>query len=355
MATSAAPPVRPPLSPLKEDEEDSATDTAEDAGALASMAAGDSNNNNNNSGENVAAVTATKEGTAHARIVASQKGRKLDSALESAAFVFVAWVIGYFGLSIAFGAAIALGAFVLARRRRDRLLDDMATEAEKIGREREVEMAEFETTEWLNSLLDRVWYFAEPSLCKQITDALDPVLKENKPGFIDSIQIKQFTLGKRAPHIRSARVLNPLKGETAPISGVDPSWYSSVPPHRVILDVDLVYNAPLSRIILSIVVGRGGISVGLPVEVKEIQFGGKMRIELILGSVMPHVTKAAISFLAPPIFDIGITPLKAVDIMDLPGLSNWIRGLVVGGITGAMLAPKKDHRQHCRPRKGSRR
>ena len=54
---------------------------------------------------------------------------------------------------------------------------------------------EHEKVHWLNRLISQAWPFYESAICKQIVQDVEPVLKQNKPGYIKSITFKKMTFG----------------------------------------------------------------------------------------------------------------------------------------------------------------
>lgn len=83
-----------------------------------------------------------------------------------------------------------------------------------------------------------------------------------------------------------------------------------------------------SRIVLSTRIGRGVVAVDVPVLVKEISFHGTVSIQLKLMSGYPYVKILTLGMPRAPRVDFVLKPLKGVDLMDTPGLSNFMHSLI---------------------------
>ena len=57
----------------------------------------------------------------------------------------------------------------------------------------------------MNLILERFWTVFEPVLSAQVIEKVNVILHDNKPGFLDSLVLKEFTLGSNAPCVLGAR------------------------------------------------------------------------------------------------------------------------------------------------------
>lgn len=64
-----------------------------------------------------------------------------------------------------------------------------------------------------------------------------------------------------------------------------------------------------------------------------------MRIQIRLTSVLPLVKILEISFTEQPKIDFILKPLKSLDLMDMPGLSNWLNSLINGILETQLVNP----------------
>lgn len=71
---------------------------------------------------------------------------------------------------------------------------------------------ELESTEWINLWLQRHWLKIEPWFGEQVTTIANALLDENRPVFLESLEISEFTLGAYAPRIESIKSF-PTLGE----------------------------------------------------------------------------------------------------------------------------------------------
>lgn len=83
-----------------------------------------------------------------------------------------------------------------------------------------------------------------------------------------------------------------------------------------------------SKVVLVARVGKGILGVDVPVMLQEVLFYGKLRLQMELIPTPPFIGKIQISFLEVPKIDFILKPLKSFDLMDLPGLSNWISSTI---------------------------
>ncbi|CAE6512911.1 unnamed protein product [Rhizoctonia solani] len=208
-------------------------------------------------------------------------------------------------------------------RFRRRARDDIQRELVKSRQGRDHESAN-----WMNHFMDRFWLIYEPVLSASIVAAVDQVLSASTPAFLDSIRLKEFTLGTKAPRIE--------KVTTSPSTDkdvVDMIWEFSFTPN------DLMDITPREakdkvnpKIVLEVRLGKGLATAGMPILVEDMSFSGTMRIKLKLMTAFPHVQTVELSFLKPPEFDYSLKPIGGdrfgFDVSNIPGLSAFIRDTV---------------------------
>jgi Ca2+-dependent lipid-binding protein len=97
------------------------------------------------------------------------------------------------------------------------------------------------------------------------------------------------------------------------------------------------------KIVLTIRLGKGFVSTGMPILLEDINFSGRMRIKLKLMPTMPHVQKVEMSFLEKPHFDFVLKPLGGetlgFDINNIPGLEPFIHSQVHNALGPMMYDP----------------
>ncbi|KAH8120625.1 tricalbin [Phellopilus nigrolimitatus] len=197
-------------------------------------------------------------------------------------------------------------------------------------------VAENESAEWMNHFLDRFWLIYEPVLSQTIIQSVDQILSISTPPFLDSLRLSTFTLGTKAPRINSVRTW-PRTAEDI----VTMDWAFSFSPNDV---SDMTPNEAARKvnpkIVLSIRLGKGLASAGMPVLLEDMSFSGLMRVRMKLMTTFPHVQIVDLSFMQKPIFDYVLKPIGGdtfgFDIGFIPGLSAFIRDMV-HSILGPMM------------------
>ena len=101
-------------------------------------------------------------------------------------------------------------------------------------------------------------------------------------------------------------------------------------------DLSLGKDERNSRIVLATRIGRGVVAVEVPVLVKEISFRGTISLQLKTMPSFPYIKTASVSFYEHPKIDFVLKPLKGVDLMDMPGLSNFL-DLLVNQVVGMLF------------------
>ncbi|KAH7345115.1 tricalbin [Rhizoctonia solani] len=208
-------------------------------------------------------------------------------------------------------------------RFRRRARDDIQRELVKSRLE-----TDHESANWMNHFMDRFWLIYEPVLSASIVAAVDQVLSASTPAFLDSLRLKEFTLGTKAPRID--------KVYTSPGTDKDVVqmvWGFSFTPNDI---MDITPREAQSKvnpkIILEVRLGKGLATAGMPILVEDMSFSGTMRVKLKLMAAFPHVQTVELSFLQPPTFDYSLKPIGGdkfgFDVSNIPGLSSFIRDTV---------------------------
>ena len=68
--------------------------------------------------------------------------------------------------------------------------------------------------EWINVWLQRHWLKIEPWMSEQVTTVANTLLEENRPAFLESLELSEFTLGRFAPRIESIKSFPTLEADT---------------------------------------------------------------------------------------------------------------------------------------------
>lgn len=251
---------------------------------------------------------------------------------------FAAWVVGRFGLGIAWVSIVLMFAGTAyrtsIRRLRRNFRDDMVRQLALKAIESDVE-----TMEWLNSFVHKFWQIYEPTLSSQVITIGNQVLADATPGFIESLTIDEFTLGTKAPRIEHVRTFTKTQDD---VSVMD--WkFSFTPNDTEDMTARQLKSKVNPRIVLGIRIGKGVVSKSLPVLVEDMSFAGEMRVRIKMIATFPHVQTVDVSFLEPPAFDFVLKPIGGdtfgFDINIIPGLSKFIKEMVDANIGPMLYAP----------------
>ncbi|KAI9020333.1 hypothetical protein DFJ74DRAFT_707400 [Hyaloraphidium curvatum] len=243
-------------------------------------------------------------------------------------------------------ALVAIALFVpwLAGAWQRRLSDLWTAARAAAGRQlaREAKWAgQGETAEWANAWVQLHWEKVEPWVSAQVTAVANALLDENRPAFLDALELSEFTLGGEAPRIESIA--------THAEPGGDFVQYR----------IRLGFHPPPTpgpRIVLTATVGRAGLRLPVPVLVSDLSFGIALTVRARLEAGAPpnvRTVNVAVAEGDAKGVEVGfvLRPLKSVDLLDLPGLRYFINSLVdtnvrtllaPPGVTidvGALLAP----------------
>lgn len=196
-----------------------------------------------------------------------------------------------------------------------------------------------ESLEWINSFLVKFWPIYQPVLAATIISSVDQVLSGATPGFLDSLRLKEFTLGSKPPRMEHVKTYPRAEDDV-----VIMDWKFSFTPNDT---ADMTYRQMKSKInpkiILEIRIGKAMISKGLDVIVEDMAFSGIMRLKIKLQLPFPHVEKVEMSFLERPTIDYVCKPLGGetlgFDINFIPGLESFILEQIHGNLAPMMYAP----------------
>lgn len=182
-------------------------------------------------------------------------------------------------------------------------------------------------------------YSYEPVLSATIVESVDAALVANTPGFLDSIRMTTFTLGNKAPRIDYVRTFPKTADDVVAMDwaiSFTPNDLSDVTPRDAA-------NRVNPKIVLTIRVGKGMVSTGMPILLEDLSFSGKMRIKLKLMTAFPHIQKVEMSFIEKPTFDYVLKPIGGetfgFDINSIPGLAPFIRDQVHANLGPMMYDP----------------
>lgn len=172
-----------------------------------------------------------------------------------------------------------------------------------------------ERCEWLNRILKQVWPNANFFAKNLIKESIEPNIQQALAGYkLNGFKFDRMILGTIPPRIGGVKVYD-----------------KNVSRNEIIMDLDLFYAGDCD-INFSLSGLRGGI--------KDFQIHGTMRVIMKpLISQMPLVGGLQIFFLNNPNIDFNL--VGVVDLLDMPGLSDILRKIIVEQVAAIMVLPNK--------------
>lgn len=251
---------------------------------------------------------------------------------------FFSWLVAYLGggmawlfVVLAFAATIYRNSFTRLERN---LTDDLSRENAMKKLETDTE-----SLEWLNSFLDKFWIIYEPVLSETVIGVANQVLSGATPPLVESLSLKEFTLGTKPPSITSVRSYP----DTDPDVIVMDWRFAFTPNETEDMTARQLKDKKNPKVELSIRVGKGVVSKGLPVLVEDMAMKGLMRVRVKLIPSFPHAKTVDVSFLEPPSVEFALKPIGGdsfgFDINIIPGLESFIRSQIDANLGPMLYAP----------------
>ncbi|KAK9469596.1 C2 domain-containing protein [Lipomyces arxii] len=209
-------------------------------------------------------------------------------------------------------------------RVRRRVRDDLARESALVKLETDAE-----SMEWLNSFLVKFWAIFLPTLNGMVIEIANQTLSGIKaPSPIDSLALKRFTLGTKPPRIDLVRTYPKTEEDVVVMD-----WGFSFIPNDITDLTSRQLKDKINPLVeLQVRVGKGVVSVGMPILVQDMALKALVQVKLKLITSFPHVQTASVSLLKPPYFDFVLKPIGGetfgVDMNFLPGLESFIKSTV---------------------------
>ncbi|XP_035781378.1 extended synaptotagmin-2-like isoform X1 [Anopheles albimanus] len=172
-----------------------------------------------------------------------------------------------------------------------------------------------ERCEWLNKILKQVWPNANFYAKNLIKESIEPNIQQAMAGYkLNGFKFDRMILGTIPPRIGGVKVYD-----------------KNVSRNEIIMDLDLFYagDCDISFALSGL---RGGI--------KDFQIHGTVRVIMKpLISQMPLIGGLQIFFLNNPNIDFNL--VGVVDLLDMPGLSDILRKIIVDQVAAIMVLPNK--------------
>ncbi|CAH1401611.1 unnamed protein product [Nezara viridula] len=241
--------------------------------------------------------------------------------------VAIVYLFGYFNISPAW----LLGPLVLSVLReewkKEKQLKRNIAKAAALSNEKDVILArvddlpawvffpDIERAEWVNRILSQVWPNVNHYAKDIIKDKIEPAVQEsllmyNMKGF----SFQKMRLGSIPPRVGGVKVYD-----------------KHIARDEIIMDLDIFYAGDCD-----ISFTLSGLSGGI----KDFQIHGMVRIVLKpLIRTMPLIGGLQIYFLNNPTMDFNL--VGVADLLDMPGLSDMLRRIIVEQVSAMMVLPNK--------------
>ncbi|KAK9807354.1 hypothetical protein WJX73_005591 [Symbiochloris irregularis] len=193
---------------------------------------------------------------------------------------------------------------------------------------------DFERVGWVNDTIDQLWPYVNDAVSVTMREQLNPLLAENKPGWMSSIKLYRFDLGDKPPQVNGMKVYKNQAVKDQVIIEADFVWAGAN-------DVQLVVK-PIPKTLGGIeAVGKAvGNLISLRVGTQKLIVTGRIRLSLKpLIDDLPIVGAIHVAFVEVPKFSLNLT-LYGGDISFLPGLEAWLTAFVKDNVLRPFVLPQ---------------
>ncbi|RKP26030.1 hypothetical protein SYNPS1DRAFT_28259 [Syncephalis pseudoplumigaleata] len=248
-------------------------------------------------------------------------------ALSMIGFAALVWLGLYYGVSVWLLVA-ALVCWIYVLRRSDAGDAVIWSHLVELERGNRLVGRRAESVEWVNHVMGKLWPLINRDLFAPAIDLMEDVLKERCPSIVYAVRVDDVDQGVYPFRVRSIRVLPPTQ-DLAAIN--HPSAFAD----GIHLEADFIYQAApaanqqqVSRnahMICMLTMGVKGLAgVTVPAFVELLTCVGTCRIRLQPSADPPFVRLGNFTLMRRPRIDISVKPLRTVNIMNLPLISNYI-------------------------------
>lgn len=190
---------------------------------------------------------------------------------------------------------------------------------------------DYESMEWLNTLLDKFWPRIEPQVCQMVVEQVNDTL--STPGtipvpLIKKLWIDEFSLGIKPPRIERVKTFGNTANDVVVMD-----WNLSFTPHE---NTDLtskqLKNYVNTRVVVKAFIGQKLVSIPVA-SISNIAFSVPIRLRFKLMTPFPHMQTVNVQLLDVPHIDVDAKVLNnSVFGWDLPwfipGLLPFVNGLI---------------------------
>ncbi|XP_069702958.1 extended synaptotagmin-2 isoform X2 [Periplaneta americana] len=241
--------------------------------------------------------------------------------------VAIVYLIGYFELSVAWLIGPVILSVIRDEWKKENELRRNVAKAAAMCNEKEVILArvddlpswvffpDVERVEWLNRILRQVWPNVNHYAKTIIKETIEPNVRTSLEAYkLNGFRFERMILGSIPLRIGGVKVYD-----------------RNVSRNEIIMDMDIFYAGDCD---ISFTIG--GIKGGI----KDFQIHGMMRVVMKpLISSMPLVGGLQVFFLNNPTIDFNLVGMA--DLLDMPGLSDILRRIIVEQVARMMVLPNK--------------
>ncbi|XP_049846632.1 extended synaptotagmin-2-B isoform X1 [Schistocerca gregaria] len=241
--------------------------------------------------------------------------------------VALVYALGYMEFSIAWLIGPIVLSVIRDEWKKEKELQRNIAKASALCQEKEVILArvdelpswvffpDVERVEWVNKILRQVWPNVNHYAKDILKNTIEPSIRESLVAYhLNGFHFEKMVLGSIPLRIGGVKVYD-----------------QNVPRDQIILDMDVSYAGDCD-ISFSI----GGIKGGI----KDLQIQGNVRTVMRpLISTVPLIGGLQVFFLRHPTIDFNL--VGVADVLDMPGLSDLLRRIVVEAVGNIMVLPNK--------------
>ena len=255
--------------------------------------------------------------------------------------ILAAYVVGRLNLSIFFLVVVAYAVVFKFQRAMQRFKQSFQSLVYDQARRQKV-LNSWESVEWINYITSKLWKVLEPAVSEEVFRSINTFFYQNTPPFLKSLKLSEFTLGSVPPKVIGITFQEHTEDDVVQIDA-DVSFIPLETGKEVLFFLkgasDAEYN---SKVTLVARLGRKEkfAGINLPISVTNIGFKAKVRMVVTIARKMFFVKNVEICMLEEPYLSFELIQLKALDLMDLPVLSNWIRSATMSSLHSQLINPQ---------------
>ncbi|XP_046986798.1 extended synaptotagmin-2-B isoform X3 [Schistocerca americana] len=241
--------------------------------------------------------------------------------------VALVYALGYMEFSIAWLIGPIVLSVIRDEWKKEKELRRTIAKASALCQEKEVILArvdelpswvffpDVERVEWVNKILRHVWPNVNHYAKDILKNTIEPSIRESLVAYrLSGFHFEKMVLGSIPMRIGGVKVYD-----------------QNVPRDQIIMDMDVSYAGDCD-ISFSI----GGIKGGI----KDLQIQGNVRTVMRpLITTVPLIGGLQVFFLRHPTIDFNL--VGVADVLDMPGLSDLLRRIVVEAVGNIMVLPNK--------------